>query len=119
MRCKERTANNLLLRPQTCCSVRHFDPQCLRPKDNRRTSAPFRRLKSHILYLPLKDCCAVSAADVVCDLGSEGFVVHQENVNFSNVLDNELLQAVGQEMSCLFVRAVTDLMHSLISFDAE
>lgn len=55
----------------------------------------------------------------MCDLGSEGFVVHQENVNFSNVLDNELLQAVGQEMSCLFVRAVTDLMPSLISFNAE
>ena len=51
--------------------------------------------------LPLEDDGAVSAADVVGDLGSEAFVVHEEKVNFPGVVDNEFLETVGEEMACL------------------
>ena len=40
----------------------------------------------------------VAAADVVCDLSREAFVVHEEEIEFPNVADQELLQTVGQEM---------------------
>jgi len=45
--------------------------------------------------LPLEDGGAVSAADVVCDLSSEAFVVHEEKVNFPDVVHEEFLQSVG------------------------
>lgn len=48
--------------------------------------------------IPLKDCCAVTAADVVRNLCREAFVVHQEQVNFPHVADEELLQAVRKKM---------------------
>ena len=49
-------------------------------------------------HAPLKDGSAVAAADVVCDLSREAFVVHEEEIEFPNVADQELLQTVGQEM---------------------
>jgi hypothetical protein len=38
----------------------------------------------------------------VGDLGSEGLVVHQEDVEFPDVVDDELLEAVGEEMASLW-----------------
>jgi hypothetical protein len=37
----------------------------------------------------------------VGDLGSEGFVVHEEKVNFPDVVHQEFLETVGEEMACL------------------
>ena len=37
----------------------------------------------------------------MCDFGSKALVVHQEEVNFLDVVDDELLKTVGQEMACL------------------
>ena len=51
----------------------------------------------------------VAAADVVCNFGSEAFVVHQEKVNFPGVADQELLEAVGKKVTGLLVAAVADL----------
>lgn len=36
------------------------------------------------------------------DLCSEGLVVHQENVELADVVDDELLEAVGEEMASLW-----------------
>jgi len=82
--------DHLLLRPQTRSRVRNLDTQNLGP---------------------LQDRCALEAADVVCDLGSEAFVVHQEKVNFPHVADKELLQAVREKVPRLLVAAVPNLGH--------
>lgn len=37
----------------------------------------------------------------MCNLSGEAFVVHQEEVNFSDVVDKELLEAVGEEVASL------------------
>ena len=50
---------------------------------------------------PLQDECPVAAADVVCDLRSEAFVVHEEKVNFPDVVHQELLKAIRKEMAGL------------------
>ena len=52
-------------------------------------------------HIPLKNLDTVAAADVVCNFGSEAFVVHQEKVNFPGVADQELLEAVGEEVAGL------------------
>ena len=52
-------------------------------------------------HIPLKDLDTVAAADVVCNFGSEAFVVHQEKVNFPGVADQELLEAIREEMTGL------------------
>lgn len=59
--------------------------------------------------IPLEDLDTVAAADVVGDFGGEAFVVHQEKVNFPNVADQELLEAVREEMTGLLVATITDL----------
>lgn len=53
------------------------------------------------MYIPLEDGGAVSAADVVCDLSSEGLVVHQEDIEFPDVVDEELLETVREEVAGL------------------
>lgn len=51
--------------------------------------------------IPLENGDAVAAGDIVCNLGSEAFVVHEEKVDFPHIVHEELLEAVGQEMACL------------------
>ena len=60
-------------------------------------------------HIPLKDLDTVAAADVVCNFGSEAFVVHQEKVNFPGVADQELLEAVGKKVTGLLVATITNL----------
>ena len=52
-------------------------------------------------FIPLKNECPVAAADVVCDLGREAFVVHEEKVNFPDVAEQELLQAIRKKVAGL------------------
>jgi len=49
----------------------------------------------------LNDFDAFSAANVVSDLSSVGFVVHEEEVKFADVVHEELLEAIRKEMACL------------------
>ena len=51
--------------------------------------------------LPLQDECPVAAAHVVRNLRRVGFVVHEEKVNFPDVVHQELLKAIGKEMAGL------------------
>ena len=55
----------------------------------------------HEMYVPLENDDTVAAADVVCDLGRVAFVVHEEKVEFPYVADQELLQAIGEEVTGL------------------
>lgn len=50
---------------------------------------------------PLEYHRAVTAADIVRNLCRELFVVQQEKINFPHVVDEEFLEAVGEEMACL------------------
>ena len=50
---------------------------------------------------PFKDGDAVTRADVVCDLRRESLVVHQQEIQLPDVADQELLEAVGQEVTGL------------------
>ena len=57
-------------------------------------------------HIPLKDLDTVAAADVVCDLRRVAFVVHEEKVNFPNIADQELLQAIGKKVAGLEKRVM-------------
>ena len=78
---------------------------------------------------PLENRDTVAAADVVCDLSSEALVVHKQKIQLPDVADQELLEAVGQEVTglrggglgeqttfpicaetCLLVASVTNLL---------
>ena len=43
------------------------------------------------------------------DLGRKAFVVHEEKVNFPDVADQELLEAVGKKVTGLLVATITNL----------
>lgn len=46
----------------------------------------------------LDDLCSDSRADVVCDLSTEGAVVHEEDVEVLGIMDEKLLESVGEEV---------------------
>ena len=50
---------------------------------------------------PFQDDSPVAAAHVVSDLGSVLPIVHQQEVDLPNVIDQEFLQPAGKEVSCL------------------
>ena len=43
----------------------------------------------------------------MCDLRREFFVVHEQEVDFLDVVDNESFEAVGQEVSGLSARSIS------------
>ena len=51
--------------------------------------------------IPLKNGDTVAAADVVRDLRRESLVVHQQEIQLPDVADQELLEAVGEEVAGL------------------
>ena len=53
---------------------------------------------------PLENKDTVAAADIVGNLCRKAFVVHEEEVEFPDIADEELLEAIRKEMSCLFAR---------------
>jgi len=50
---------------------------------------------------PVENNSAVSAADIVCDLSSEGLIVHEENIDFTGVFHEEFLESIREKVSCL------------------
>jgi len=50
---------------------------------------------------PFQDESPVAAAHVVSDLGGVLAIVHQQQVNLTDVIDQELLQTIGKKVSCL------------------
>jgi hypothetical protein len=50
---------------------------------------------------PFQDDSSVAAAHVMSDLGGVLAIVHQQQVDLPDVVDQELLQAAGKEVSCL------------------
>jgi hypothetical protein len=54
----------------------------------------------------------------VCDFSAEGAVVHEEDIEILGVVDDELLQPVGEEELGGVVGAVSDLGHLLVASEA-
>ncbi len=52
--------------------------------------------------VPIENSSAVAAAHIVGNFGSEALVVHKEKVDFSDVVDKELLETVGEQMARLW-----------------
>ncbi len=53
------------------------------------------------------------------DLGAEGSVVHEEDVEVLGVVNDEFLQAVGKEKLGGVVRAVADFGHLLVASESS
>ena len=45
----------------------------------------------------------------MCDLCRKAFVVHKKKVDFPRIVNQELFEAVGEEMASLLVASVTNL----------
>ena len=56
-----------------------------------------------------------SCADVMCDFGREGSVVHQQDIEVFDVVNEELLQSIRQMESSFLIVTVTDLWHGLVA----
>jgi len=65
------------------------------------------------------DFDSLSRADGVGDLGGEGMVVHEEEVNIVDVVDEEGLVAGRHHVSRLPVGAVTNLWHGSLSLESS
>lgn len=51
--------------------------------------------------LPLENQSAVSTADVVCNFRRVSFIVHEKDLDFFDIPNEEFLEAVGHEMAGL------------------
>ena len=65
---------------------------------------------------PLENCNPVLAAHAMRNLRREALVVHQQELELTNVVHQELLQSVGQKVASLLVRAVPNLSHDSYRF---
>lgn len=59
--------------------------------------------------IPLKDIYPVAGRNAVRDLGGEGLVVHQQELELVHVVHEELFEPVGQQVAGLPVRSIPDL----------
>ena len=57
-------------------------------------------------------------ADVVCDFSAEGSVVHEKNFEIFDIVDDELLEAVGEVVLGGVVWAIADFWHFLVASEA-
>ena len=53
---------------------------------------------------PLENSDAVAAADVVRNLGRVALVVHQQEIQLPDVVDQELLETVGEKVTGLCIQ---------------
>ena len=61
---------------------------------------------------------ALLGGHVVCNLGGVGLVVHEKNLQLGSVVDDELLEARGQDEPGLLVGPVTDVGHRRVALEA-
>ncbi len=64
------------------------------------------------------DLDSLSGRDVVRNFRRKHAVVHQNHVQVGQVLDAELLEAVGQHVSRLCIRAVADFGHGDLALES-
>ena len=53
-------------------------------------------------HAPRQDSDPVPTRDAMCDFSRELFVVHKQEVDLLEVVDNEFFETAGQEMSSLY-----------------
>lgn len=68
---------------------------------------------------PLQNSDSLLGADAVSNLGGKDTVVHQEQFKLSGVLDQELLESVGEEVTGLAVGTVSDLGHGNLALETS
>lgn len=66
-----------------------------------------------------KDVDTLSCRYRVRDLCGEGGVVHEEEVNIGDIVDEESLVAAGHQVAGFAVGAVSDLGHSSLALEAS
>jgi len=54
---------------------------------------------------------------IVGELGAITSIVHQQDFNISGVTNEESLETIGTQKSCLFVATVTDLGHGTVALE--
>jgi hypothetical protein len=61
---------------------------------------------------------SVFRADIVSDFGSIGSVVHEQELQFLQVADGDLLESRGQKMTVQLVASITNLWHWNLALEA-
>jgi hypothetical protein len=54
----------------------------------------------------------------VSDFRRKAFVVHEEQVKFSDIINQEFLETAWEQMTCLLVAPVTNLWHCRLALEA-
>lgn len=52
------------------------------------------------------------------DFGTVDAVLHHQHLQLAHVVDQELLEAVGEHMAGALVRSVTDVWHQVLTLEA-
>src|SRR5690349_19740409 len=60
---------------------------------------------------PLDDLLSLFCGDIVCDFSGVFAVVHEKQLEIFDVVDDELVESVGKQMSCFHIRSVADFGH--------
>jgi hypothetical protein len=71
------------------------------------------------IYTPLKDGNPVLAAYTVRNLRRKALVVHQQELEITDIVYQQLLEPIGKKVTSLLVRAVPDLWHAYVRINAH
>jgi hypothetical protein len=69
------------------------------------------------LLCTLADQLTLLGADGMSDLGAVDAVLHHQDFQLADVVDDELLEAVGEHMTCFSVGAITDVWHQVLALE--
>lgn len=70
------------------------------------------------LLCSLADEFAGLGAHSVCNLSAVDAILHHQDLELANVVDDEFLEAIGQHMTGLSVAAITDVWHEVLTLEA-
>lgn len=70
------------------------------------------------LLCSFADQLTLLGADGMCHLGAVDAVLHHQDLQLADVVDDELLEAVREHMTSLSVGAIADVGHQVLSLEA-
>jgi hypothetical protein len=70
------------------------------------------------LLCTFADQLTLLSADGMSNLGTVNAVLHHQNFQLADVVDDELLEAIREHMTGLSGRAITDVWHQVLSLEA-
>jgi hypothetical protein len=62
-----------------------------------------KKMKENVAYEPFQNRDAIPTAHTVSNLGSKAFVMHEKKIDLPHIINQELLETIGEEVTSLSV----------------